>query len=132
MESQIKKRESTLEVLKRLQSQNARSLPEIYKKPPVIVRVDDIIDRDRIERAAPQKAKIITTGKQSEAVMMINEIKDIEKKLKSGNSYFDFYYDLRKKEDKLVHLYETCDNKDVFSEEITKRVKDIKRRLSKL
>jgi|SRR3989344_2004047 len=132
MEQPIKRRESSLDVLKRLQSQNARSLPEIYKKPPVIVRVDDIVDRDRIERFAPQKTRIVTTGKQSEAVMMLNEIKDIEKQLKSGKSYFDFYYDLRKKEDKLLHLYETCDNKEVFSEEIVKKAKEIKKKLSKL
>ncbi len=132
MESQIKRRESSTEVLKRLQSQNVKSLPEIYKKQPVIVKVEDIVDRDRMDRVAPQRTKMVVTGKQSEAVMMMNEIKDIEKQLKSGKSYFDLYYDLRKKEDKLIHLYETCDNKEVFSEDIIKRVKEIKKKLSKL
>jgi len=131
-EQQVKRRESSLEVLRRLQAQNARSIPEIYKKPPVILRVEDIIDRDRVERFNPSKTKIVSTGKQSEAVMISNEIKDIEKQLKSGKSYFDSYYDLRKKEDKLVHIYETCENKDVFSEDITKRVKEIKKRLTKI
>ena len=132
MESQVKKRESSLEVLKRLQSQNVKSLPEIYKKQPIIVKVEDIVDRDRFERLSTPKAKMVITGKQSEAAMIMNEIKDVEKQLKSGKSYFDLYYDLRKKEDKLVHLYETCDNKDVFSEDVTKRVKEIKKKLSKL
>jgi|SRR3989344_3971879 len=131
-EQQTKRRESSLEVLRRLQSQNARSIPESYKKPPVILKVEDIIDRDRVERVYPQKTKIVSTGKQSEAFMVSNEIKEIEKQLKSGKSYFDLYYDLRKKEDKLVHIYETCENKDVFSEDIAKKVKEIKRKLTKL
>lgn len=128
----VKKRESTLDVLRRLQSQNARSIPEIYKKPPVIVKVEDILDRDRLERLNPPKSKILPTGKQAEAVMMLNEIKDMEKQLKSGKSYFDSYYELRKKEDKLLNFFESAENKDSFSDEIRNKVKEIRRKLDKL
>lgn len=128
----VKKRESTLDVLRRLQSQNARSIPEIYKKPPVIIKVEDILDKDKLERLNPPKSKILPTGKQSEAVMILNEIKDIEKQLKSGKSYFDLYYDLRKKEDKLVGFFEGAENKDSFSDEIRNKVKEIRRKLGKL
>ena len=127
-----KKRESTLEVLRRLQSQNTRPLLEIYKKPPIILRVEDILDRDRLERINPQKSRIVSTGKSSEAIIILNEIKDVEKQLKSGKSYFDAYYDLRKKEDKLINFYENSENKDSFSEEVIKKVKEIKKKLGKL
>lgn len=128
----IKKRESTLDVLKRLQAQNARSLPEIYKKPPVIVKVEDILDKDRLERLNPPKSRIIPTGKPAEGVIILNEIKDIERQLKSGKSYFDLYYDLRKKEDKLVNFYDSNENRDNLPEEIIKKVKEIKKKISNL
>ncbi|MBS3143543.1 hypothetical protein J4446_01545 [Candidatus Woesearchaeota archaeon] len=127
---EVRKRESTLEVLRRLQSQNLRSLSE--KKHPVILKVEDILDNDRLERLNPPKSKILPTGKQSEAVMILNEIRDIEKQLKSGQSYFDHYYDLRKKEDKLLKFFEGTENKDSFSDEIRIKVKEIKRKLGNL
>jgi|SRR3989338_8146138 len=128
----IKKRESTLEVLRRLQAQNAMSIPEMYKKAPVILRVEDVLDRDRLERLNPQKSRIIPTGKPAEGIMILNEIKNTEKQLRSGKSYFDVYYELRKKEDKLVNFYDNTQDKENLPEEVIRKVKEIKNKLSKL
>ena len=64
--------------------------------------------------------------------MILNEIKNTEKQLRSGKSYFDVYYELRKKEDKLVNFYDNTQDKENLPEEVIRKVKEIKNKLSKL
>jgi len=122
-----RQRESTLEVLKRLQAKNKRPIPSMYEKPPVKYSVEDIIDAPITIRQKPAE-KIVIKGKNSEFIELLNQIKSIEKQLKSGKSYFDHYYDLRKIEDKLYKLYEAFEDKESLPEDVVKKIKEIKRK----
>lgn len=126
---ELKDRESTLEVLRRLQAKNKKPIPSIYEKPPFKLRVEDILGGDAPEPKSVSKIKL--TGKNAEAVYIINGIKEIERQLKTGASYFDHYYDLRKKEDELVKIYDSLKENETLSDEVLKRVKEIKRRFNK-
>ena len=126
---EIKQRESTLEVLKRLQAKNKKPFPSMYEKPLIKVKVEDILDFNPEPKTV---TRIKITGKTSEIVSLLNQIKDIERQMKSGSSYFDYYYDLRKKEDNLVNLYESIESKEGLSEEAIRKIEEIKRKIKKI
>ena len=128
---EIKKRESTLEVLRRLQSQNKKSILEFYKKPPVIINVGDILEDDGRNFPNKLKTKTISSGKQSEFIFMLDNLTKIEKKMKTGIGYFDYYYDLKKRENELLNFYNDYKDKDKLPEEIINKIKEIKIKLKK-
>jgi hypothetical protein len=120
-----KQRESTLEVLRRLQSKNKRSIPSMYEKSPVKLKVEDIIDVPK------SHDKIRIKGRNSEVINILNQIRNIEKELKLGKSYFDHYYDLRRKEDQLLKLYESSEDKEGFPDEVLKKISEINKKFKK-
>jgi len=125
---EIKQRESTLDVLRRLQAKNKKPIPSMYEKSPVKIKVEDIVDDIPAPR---EKVKIRLTGKNSEALFLLNQIRDIERQLKTGSNYFDYYYDLRRKEDALVKMYESDENRESLPEDVLKKVKEIKKKFNK-
>ena len=121
-----KKRESTLEVLKRLQSQNKRELGfgsdfAVKKTAGEILGLEE----DKI-------SKIVPTKKYSEGIIILNNIREIESRLKRGNNYFDHYYDLRKNEDKLLKFYNSFEDKESLPVELKSKARDIEKRLRKI
>ena len=123
-----RKRETTLEVLKRLQSQN-KAKYSVTENPPVIRSIKDILGFEEEPRS---KLKAVKDSPNSEGILLLNKIKEIEKKLKNGSNYFDHYYDLRKSEDKLLRFCSSVESKESLPEEITSKAREIERRLKKI
>ncbi len=77
-------REKTIDVLKRLKSQENKPTPEQYKKPE--------------KKREPEPVKIINLP-QKKIEGLMQRIEEIRKKMKSGSqSYFNLYYDLKNAE----------------------------------
>ena len=120
-----KPRETTLEILRRLQAQNkSRSVES--SRPLVVKSASEILGLED-----EQKSRIRPAGTYSEGIILLNNIKNIESRLKKGNNYFDHYYDLRKNEDKLLKFYNSFEDKENLPSEIINKVKEIQKRLKK-
>ena len=126
---EIKQRESTLEVLRRLQAKNKKPVPSMYERPPVKIKVEDILDVYPEPRSI---MRIKITGKNSEIISLLNQIKSIEKQMKSGSNYFDYYYDLKRKEEDIAKIYDSLESKEGLTEEAIKKIEEIKKKLKKI
>ena len=92
-----KKRESTIDVLKRLKSQEAKPSAKLEYYGP---RNPLVIDKYEEIRVEPPKARNIP---EQRIISIINEIDRIEKKMRDDSSnYLSWYYDLNKQEDRFL------------------------------
>ena len=82
-------REKTIDVLRRLKSQESRPNPEMYNKPKQEVKKEEV--------------KIVNLP-QRKIEGLIQRIDEIRRKMKtgSGGSYFNLYYDLKNAEENFV------------------------------
>jgi len=121
-----KKREPTVEILKRLQAQNKRKFG-FREDTPVRRSAEDILglEEEKISRIKPAKG-------YSEGVILLNNIRDIEGRLKRGKNYFDLYYDLRKSEDKLLKFYNSFENKEGLPDDIKMKVREIEKKFKRV
>ena len=78
----MEKRESTLEVLKRLKSQEGRPMPEVYRK--------------EIKKEEPVK---IVNIPQRNVENLLHKMEELERKMKNGTgNYFGLYHELNNAE----------------------------------
>jgi hypothetical protein len=121
-----KKREPTIEILRRLQSQNKKKFG-FRDDAPIKFRAEDILglEEEKVSKIRPAKG-------YSEGVILLNNIKEIESRLKRGRNYFDHYYDLRKNEDKLLKFYNSFENREGLPDEIKLKVKEIEKKFKKV
>ncbi len=90
-------RERTVDVLKRLKSQENRPTPEIYQRKEV-KKVEEV--------------KIVNLPQRSIENSM-QKIEEIRKKMKTGsNSYFNLYYDLKNAEQSFLKEVEKAKEKN--------------------
>ena len=83
------------------------------------------LEEEKISRIKPAKG-------YSEGVILLNNIRDIEGRLKRGKNYFDLYYDLRKSEDKLLKFYNSFENKEGLPDDIKMKVREIEKKFKRV
>lgn len=87
----IEKRESTLEVLKRLKAQEGKQLE---KRDPFIL--------EKGEDDFP----VVKTLPESNVVVLLTKIEALERQMKDSSNYLSLYYDMKNLEEKFLRMAE--------------------------
>lgn len=85
------RRESTLEVLKRLKANEGRP---VEKKDPFILEKGD------------DGFPIVKTLPESNVISLLTNIEAMERKMKDGENYLSLYYDMKNLEEKFLRMTE--------------------------
>ncbi len=120
-----KKRESTLDVLKRLKSQESRASAKLeYFGPrnPVVV---DKYDNVRIEVPKPRNIP------EQRITSAMNDIERLEKKMRDDSSnYLSLYYDLGKAEEKFLKEVDMIERQNLeISNELKAKIEAKKKQI---
>ncbi len=87
----LQKRESTLEVLKRLKAEEGRSTEK--REPFIIEKGDDGFP-------------VVRTLPETNIIALLTKIEAMERQMKGGDNYLSMYYDMKNLEEKFLRMAE--------------------------
>ncbi len=104
----IPKRESTIDVLKRLKSQEGKSFER--RDPFVLERGDDGFPA-------------VKTLPESNIIALLTKIEALEREMKGGDNYLSLYYDMKNLEEKFLRMAEQIERHNFqVSQDAKKRI----------
>ncbi len=125
------KRESTIDVLRRLSKQPPREPPKKYSAYDINKLFDDEESFQQVEEKK-QPAASIRVMELQKLEQIIARMQELERRMQKGDNYFNLYYEMQKLNSSFLNLLKDIENKKIILDEpMQRKVSRIKENLNK-
>lgn len=125
------KRESTIDVLRRISKQPPKELSKKYSAYDIDKLFDDgeSFQPQEEKKQQPASSKIMELQKLDQVMARMSEI---ERRMQKGDNYFNLYYEMQKLNTTFLDLLKETENKKIMIDDsMQKRITRIKESLDK-
>ena len=105
-------------------------LERLKKNPKKVPKPLDVVIPEKEHKPAPESSLTSEKVHQKKVEKVIKKIESIKEKMKTSETFINYFYDLRQAEKEFLVLLEKAEEKNIdFSDEFAKRIKEVKNKI---